>query len=142
MGKSKLRKLQIDLITGNYNPIILRKLQIDLITGDYNPIIYWFNDLWTRIYSVQIDIFHTTGSEIIYYTADQGDRKYIFYYDRINFSLWCNTERYYEYYTFTPHFEIENITRFLFTNIANQYMRIDSINYANIFKIDQILREK
>ena len=113
----------------------LRQLKIDLITGDYNPIIEWFEGLWFNINSIHIDIFHIHGGEILYYIIEDDSIKSIFYRDDINNDFYCDDDRFWlimkTCFNIITYNEIESISRILLEH------KLDSSIFPSKYKLSQ-----
>ena len=95
---------------------LLRKLNIDLITGDHNPIIKTFEDIWSHLYVIEIDVYHKNGGELIFYIINDDKRKFIFYRDGGNASFWSSYINYWQIFEYRFNLrssEIQTITMFL-----------------------------
>ena len=104
------------------NDKIIRQLQIDLITDTPNDIITWFNDLWSKLYIIETDVYHNDGGELIYYTIIDGINYWTFYQDNANERFWCDYENYWSDLEFKFKFEyngIQSITKVLVENALN-----------------------
>ena len=71
-----------------------RQIKIDLITGDYNPIIEWFNDLWSKLLIMETNVFNEKGGEFIYHTLDND---FLFYIDIQNGLYYCDLVNYWQH---------------------------------------------
>ena len=106
------------------NPLV-RQMQIDLITDVHNPIVEWFNDIWSKLYVIEINVYNDS-SELIYYidnnVIDNKPKHWIFYQDKKDNSFWCNYDHYWSILktksnlTYT---DIQYITKFLVENALN-----------------------
>jgi hypothetical protein len=60
---------------------LIRTINIATITDTHHPIIDWFNDLWSQIHKVEVDVFNQNGEEFIYYIIDPvANRKIAIFY--------------------------------------------------------------
>ena len=77
------------------NIFIKRQLQIALILNTPNSIIDWFNEFWSTLNVVEVNVYHKKGGELIYYIIDNETKRAIFYRndDRniftYDYSLYC-----------------------------------------------------
>ena len=111
---------------------IVRQVNIDLITGDHNPIIEWFNDLCTKLYIIEAEVYHNDGGELIYYMIDHGINKWIFFRDDKNDEFWCNYSNYWSILELKfdiNNIEIQNISKVLVENALNNSVE-RSLNYT------------
>ena len=74
---------------------IVRQFIIDHITDTPNPIMEWFDELWSRLYVKEADVFHNKGGELIYYDKiNDNTKQYIFFRDDNNDRFWCTNINY------------------------------------------------
>ena len=103
------------------NSAIIRQLSIDLITDAHNPIIEWFNDLWSKLYVIETDVYHKEGGEFIYY-MNNDEKLWIFLQDDESNLFWCNYDTYWSILESKFKFnydDIQYLTKFLVENALN-----------------------
>ena len=94
-----------------------------MITDTPNPIIEWFNDIWSKMYITETNVYHTQGGEYIFYQIIDNEKKWIFLRDDKNSRFLCE---YYNYWSvFESKFslkytEIQTITKLLVENALNE----------------------
>lgn len=139
---------------------IIRQINIATITDTHHPIIDWFNDLWSLIHKVEVDVFHENGNEFIYYINDHvADRKIAIFYlgrqlkDCDDIFLSCSKDNYWNVLwhklnmeiPYTPDYEyylvnevtqilIEHVKEDILTNRIFGPYTLDSICDVNIKK--------
>ena len=109
----------IKCIMGN---ALTRQISIDLITNDTNPIIEWFNELWSKLYVIETNVYHTNGKEFIYFINNGNKNQYVFYQDDENERFWCNTNRYWsilENKFRLNYYDTQMVTKILVENALN-----------------------
>ena len=77
----------------NNTSAIVRQVKIDMITDTPSPIIVWFDSIWNQLSVAKIDVFHSKGTEIIYY-IDGEYPKFIFYIDTLKRHFACHSDYY------------------------------------------------
>ena len=91
----------------------LRSVQIDLVTDTPNDIVTWFEDLWSELHMVNVNVYGNSGREFILYTID-GENIPLFYINTGEF--WCDFKNYWnimETRFNLDYAEISNITKLL-----------------------------
>ena len=99
---------------------IVRQIKIDHITDVTNPIITWFNDLWSKLHVMEVNVYHQNGGEFIYYRNEGGIKICIFFRDDINDKFWCDYHSYWgylEHHYDLSHTDRQDITQILLNNI-------------------------
>lgn len=126
--------------------ILERSLLIDLLLENPNPIIVWFNSICDNLHTIETNIHHTKGGEIVYYIINNlGEAKWIFYQDN-NRYFWTSHIRYWHVLTsefyITPHYEAQSITKILVENVLRRNIASSPnyANYANTTKIENAMR--
>ena len=101
---------------------ITRRITIDLITGDYNPIIEWFNELWSKLQFIKTDVYHSSGGETIYYIDIDDMKSYVFFIDNTQNKLMCSSENYWSVFVNKfniGYYEIRDATKILIEHALN-----------------------
>ena len=102
---------------------IVRQLNIDIITDTPNPIVEWFNDIWSRLYIIETNVFHKNGKEFIYYIIDDDKKRgFFFFQDNKNDKFWCDYDKYWSVLTskFSLNYhDIQMVTKLLVENALN-----------------------
>lgn len=104
---------------------IVRQIQIDLITGEYNPIIVWFKTLWDYLERHEISnmIQGEIVNDVVYYRWNSKNKKEsIFYFETNTQLLKCSYKYYWE--EFRMKFDMEygstqHITKIIFDHFNN-----------------------
>jgi len=100
--------------------ILIRTTQIDLLLGNTNHVIDYFNSLWATLHIIEVDVYHKSGGEFIYYTLNKlGNKEWIFYQDVAASHFWCNYSKY--WIVFCVEFDLtytetQTITKILIDN--------------------------
>jgi hypothetical protein len=75
---------------------LVRSLKIDLLLDHPNTIIEWFNSIWDNLHTIEANVYHKDGGELIYYIInDLGEPEWIFFQDNERY-FWCNYVRYWK----------------------------------------------
>ena len=120
------------------NSVITRQLSIDLITDTPNEIIVWFNDLWSKLYIIETDVYHNDGGEIIYYIIMGGKKQWIFFQDNENGRFWCDYDNYWsilQYRFYCEYNDIQAITKILVENALNNSVATPLEQIQRIYKM-------
>ena len=110
--------------------IVARQMQIDLITGEFNPIVDWFIEAFSDLVLHECDIFHKKGGEVLYFIPKTS--KWIFYQDNDRKILYCNSKHYYKelnYLYNMQYKDIYGISKILIENIFNREVSATTINF-------------
>ena len=124
----------------------IRKINVDLITGDYNPIIEWFDNLWNKLLVIEIDVFHSDGGELVYYLIEENMKKIVFFRDDKNDKFWYNVKWWWwdmDNIQGMKYDDKESITRILIENrIGNSIGETWYILSGDMERINERLNER
>lgn len=92
---------------------IIRNVQIDLITGKYNPIDDWFKTIWSELDRKCVNVHHDRSPDDVAFYRYNSNRKkeFIFYYETETKILRCNYKKYWNALKAEFNLEYDSVRR-------------------------------
>jgi hypothetical protein len=122
--------------------ILERSILIDLLLENHNPIIAWFNSIWNNLQTIETNIFHMGGGEIIYYIVnDLGEAEWIFFQDNDRYFLSSHKRYRHELnseFGLSAQFSAQNVTKILVESVLG-YNIASYPTYANVSTATKIM---
>ena len=110
------------------NNSLVRQLKIDLITDTPNDIITWFNELWSNMHVIEVDVYEKgSGGAFIYYIVRNNENRFIFFVNYGFKTCWCANDNYWEIIErmfSLDYIDIQYITKILLENNIDRSIMI------------------